>query len=86
MLEIIFTVILILFTIFYLIPLAFSLLFAVVAILLKLWWVPFVLLVASIIFTLFIDFTMESFMANLPLIIGVAVSLVVQEILAARVK
>ena len=49
-------------------------------------WVPFVLLVASIIFTLFIDFTWESFMYNLPLIIGVAVSLVVQEILAARVK
>jgi amino acid transporter len=49
-------------------------------------WVPFIMLIASIIFTLFIDFTMESFMANLPLIIGVAVSLVVQEILAARVK
>ena len=49
-------------------------------------WVPFVLLVASIIFTLFIDFTWESFMVNLPLIIGVALSLVVQEILAARVK
>ena len=49
-------------------------------------WVPFVLLVASIIFTLFIDFTWESFMYNLPLIIGVAASLIVQEILAARVK
>ena len=49
-------------------------------------WVPFILLVASIIFTLFIDFTWESFMVNLPLIIGVAVSLVIQEILAARVK
>jgi amino acid transporter len=49
-------------------------------------WVPFIMLIASIIFTLFIDFTMESFMANLPLIIGVAVSFVVQEILAARVK
>ena len=49
-------------------------------------WIPFVLLIASIIFTLFIDFTMESIMANLPLIIGVAVSLLIQEILAARVK
>ena len=49
-------------------------------------WVPFVLLVLSIIFTIFIDFTMESLMANLPLIIGVIVSIVIQEILVARVK
>lgn len=49
-------------------------------------WVPFVLLVLSIIFTLFIDFTKESFMANLPLIIGVVVSIIIQEILVARVK
>ena len=49
-------------------------------------WVPFVLLVLSIIFTLFIDFTKESIMANLPLIIGVVVSLIIQEILVARVK
>ena len=44
------------------------------------------MLIVSVIFTLFIDFTWESFMANLPLIIGVAVSLVIQEVLAARVK
>lgn len=49
-------------------------------------WVPFILLVLSIIFTLFIDFTKESIMANLPLIIGVVISLIVQEILVARVK
>jgi len=49
-------------------------------------WIPFVLLVLSIIFTLFIDFTMESIIANLPLIIGVVVSLIIQEILVARVK
>ena len=49
-------------------------------------WVPLVLLVLSIIFTLFIDFTWESIEANLPLIIGVAVSLIIQEVLAAKVK
>ena len=49
-------------------------------------WVPFILLVLSIVFTLFIDFTAESLMANLPLIIGVVVSIIIQEILVARVK
>ena len=49
-------------------------------------WIPFILLVLSIVFTLFIDFTAESIMANLPLIIGVVVSLIIQEILVARVK
>ena len=42
--------------------------------------------VLSIIFTLFIDFTWESIEANLPLIVGVVVSFVIQEILAARVN
>ena len=49
-------------------------------------YVPFVLLVLSIIFTLFGDFTKEYIDANIPLIIGVVVSIIVQEILAARVK
>ena len=49
-------------------------------------YIPLILLIAGIIFTLFIDFTKESIMANLPLIIGVAISLVIQEILAFRVK
>ena len=49
-------------------------------------WIPLVLLVLSIIFTLFIDFTWESIEANLPLIVGVVVSFVIQEILAARVN
>ena len=49
-------------------------------------WVPLILLVLAVIFTLFIDFTAESIMANLPLIIGVAASFVVQEILVSRVK
>ena len=49
-------------------------------------WVPFVLLVLSVIFTVFIDFTFDSFMVNLPLIVGVVISLIVQEILVSRVK
>ena len=49
-------------------------------------YVPFVLLVLSIIFTLFGDFTKEYIEANIPLILGVVVSVIIQEILAARVK
>lgn len=49
-------------------------------------WVPFIMLIAGIIFTLFGDFTSEYFNANLPLIIGVVVSIIIQEILAFRVK
>lgn len=49
-------------------------------------WIPFIMLIVSVIFTLFIDFTFESFMANLPLIVGVVISLIIQEVLAARVK
>lgn len=49
-------------------------------------YVPFVLLVLSIIFTLFGDFTKEYIEANIPLILGVVVSIIIQEILAARVK
>ena len=48
--------------------------------------VPFVLLILGVIFTLFGDFTMGYIEENLPLIIGVIVSLIVQEILAAGVK
>ena len=49
-------------------------------------WVPFVLLILGVIFTLFGDFTAEYINGNLPLIVGVVVSLVVQEILVARIK
>ena len=49
-------------------------------------WVPFVLLIAGVIFTLFIDFTWASIEANLPVIIGVVVSFIIEEILASRVK
>lgn len=48
--------------------------------------VPFVLLILGVVFTLFGDFTMEYIEGNLPLIIGVIASLIVQEILVARVK
>ncbi len=49
-------------------------------------WVPLIFLIAGVIFTLFIDFTYESIMANLPLIIGVVISFIIEEILVARVK
>ena len=49
-------------------------------------WLPFVLLTLSVIFTLFIDFTWDSIKANLPLIVGVIVSLIIQEVLTSRVK
>ena len=48
--------------------------------------VPFVLLVLGVIFTLFGDFSGEYISENMPLIVGVIVSLIVQEILASRVK
>ena len=49
-------------------------------------WVPFVLLILSIIFTLFGDFTAEYISGNLPLIVGVIVSFIVEEVLVARIK
>ena len=49
-------------------------------------WVPFVLLILGVIFTLFGDFTAEYINGNLPLIIGVVVSFIVEEILVARIK
>lgn len=49
-------------------------------------WLPLVLLIGGVVFTLFIDFTMESIMANMPLIVGVLISLIIQEIIALRVK
>ena len=48
--------------------------------------VPFVLLILGVVFTLFGDFSMEYINVNMPLIIGVVVSLIVQEVLTARVK
>ncbi len=49
-------------------------------------YVPFVLLVLSIVFTIFGDFTKEYIDANIPLIVGVIVSFIIQEILTSRVK
>ena len=49
-------------------------------------WVPFVLLILGVIFTLFGDFSGEYINENLPLIIGVVVSFIVEEILVARIK
>ena len=49
-------------------------------------YVPFVLLVLSVIFTLFGDFSKDYISSNVPLILGVVVSVIIQEILAARVK
>ena len=48
--------------------------------------VPFVLLILGVVFTLFGDFTGEYISENMPLIIGVVVSFIVEEILVARVK
>ena len=48
--------------------------------------VPFVLLILGVVFTLFGDFSMEYITENLPLIIGVIVSFIIEEILVARVK
>ena len=49
-------------------------------------WVPFVLLILGVIFTLFGDFSGEYINENMPLIIGVVVSFIVEEILVARIK
>lgn len=49
-------------------------------------FIPLILLVLGIVFTLFVDFTKESIIANLPLIIGVVISVIIQEILVARIE
>lgn len=49
-------------------------------------WVPMVLLIAGVVFTLFVDFTPDAIKGNLPLIIGVVVSFIIEEILVACVK
>ena len=49
-------------------------------------WVPFVLLILGVIFTLFGDFSGEYISENMPLIVGVVVSFIVEEILVARIK
>ena len=49
-------------------------------------WVPFVLLILSVIFTIFGDFSGEFITGNLPLIVGVIVSFIIEEILVSRIK
>ena len=49
-------------------------------------FVPFILLILGVIFTMFGDFTKEYIIDNLPLIIGVIVSFIIEEILVSRVK
>ena len=49
-------------------------------------WVPFVLLILGVVFTLFGDFSAEYINENMPLIIGVVVSFIIEEILVARIK
>ena len=48
--------------------------------------VPFVLLILGVVFTLFGDFSSEYINANMPLIIGVVVSFIIEEILVSKVK
>lgn len=49
-------------------------------------YVPFILLILGVIFTLFGDFTPEYINDNMPLIVGVIVSFIIEEILVSRVK
>ena len=49
-------------------------------------YVPFVLLVLGVLFTIFGDLTMEYISGNIPLIIGVIISFVLEEIFVAQVK
>ena len=49
-------------------------------------WVPFVILVLGIVFTLFGDFTYEYVVDNIPLYAGVILSFICEEILVARIK
>ena len=47
--------------------------------------IAFVLISAGVIFTIFGDFTLDSLVANVPLILGVIASFVIEEILVARI-
>ena len=49
-------------------------------------WVPFIILVLGIIFTLFGDFTNEYIMGSIPLYAGVILSFICEELLVLRIK
>ncbi len=48
--------------------------------------VPFVLLIAGVLFTIFGDFSIEYIQENIPLLAGVVLSFIIEEILVARIK
>ena len=48
--------------------------------------IAFVLLVAGVVFTIFGDFTIDYIMGNIPLIVGVVLSFILEEIFVARIK
>lgn len=48
--------------------------------------VPFIILIAGVVFTIFGDFSLEYIADNKPLIIGVVLSFIIEEILVARIK
>lgn len=48
--------------------------------------IPFVLLIAGIVFTLFGDFSADFIGGSIPLYVGVALSFIIEEILVARIK
>ena len=49
-------------------------------------YVPFVILILGVVFTIFGDFSLGYLQDNIPLIVGVVLSFVVEEILVARIK
>ena len=48
--------------------------------------VPFVILIAGVLFTIFGDFSVEYLQDNIPLVAGVVLSFIIEEILVARIK
>ena len=49
-------------------------------------WIPFIILIAGIIFTLFGDFSWATIKDSYPLYLGVGISFICEEILVARIK
>ena len=49
-------------------------------------WIPFIILIAGVVFTIFGDFSVEYIQDNIPLIVGVILSFICEEVLFARIK
>ena len=49
-------------------------------------YIPFVLLILGVVFTLFGDFSSEYISDNMPLIVGVVISFILEEILVSKIK